>query len=372
MPAASPPALMAAGALRVATRYAPRAFMRATISSVRKMPCSTVVMPASTASAIPSDPCAWAAVRRPALRASSMAARISSRVSWEAPGSTPRVIRPIRLAADPPAVAARHADGLAGGEDARPGGPSLIHCAPHRHLHIIAAAEVAHGGHARLHRLARAQERADRGDGGGLVPERAHRIRLRAQAEVDVTIDEAGQERVAGEIHAVAAGSLRGVHHRRDAALLHHHRAAAHGLGAGAVDEGRAHEDERTGHTLSLGSSVSRRPSPSRLMPSTVTRMARPGKVASHHAVDKYARPSASMPPQVGVGGCTPRPRKDRADSITITRAMSRVATTSQGVKALGSTWRARIRQSRLPSATAAWTNSRSRMDSTSPRTTRA
>ncbi len=39
--------------------------------------------------------------------------------------------------------------------------------------------------------------------------------------------------------------------------------------------------------TLRRGSSVSRSPSPSRLIPSTVTRMARPGKVASHQAVER-------------------------------------------------------------------------------------
>src|SRR5438309_1582238 len=38
--------------------------------------------------------------------------------------------------------------------------------------------------------------------------------------------------------------------------------------------------------TLRRGSSVSRSPSPNRLIPSTVTRMASPGKVASHHAVE--------------------------------------------------------------------------------------
>ena len=38
----------------------------------------------------------------------------------------------------------------------------------------------------------------------------------------------------------------------------------------------------------------------------------------------------------VGVGGCTPSPRKESADSITMTRAMSSVATTSHGVNALG------------------------------------
>ena len=51
---------------------------------------------------------------------------------------------------------------------------------------------------------------------------------------------------------------------------------------------------------------------------------------------------------------------------------MSSVATTSQGVKAFGMMWCTRTRPSRLPSACAAWTNSRSRNESTAPRTTRA
>ena len=68
--------------------------MAAMISSVRKMPCSMVVMPASIASAMPVEPCACAAVRRPAFVASSTAARISSSVSCGEPGSTPGVITP--------------------------------------------------------------------------------------------------------------------------------------------------------------------------------------------------------------------------------------------------------------------------------------
>src|SRR5207249_2901726 len=42
----------------------------------------------------------------------------------------------------------------------------------------------------------------------------------------------------------------------------------------------------RLGYSVRRGSSVSRRPSLNRLMPSTVTRMARPGNVASPHAVE--------------------------------------------------------------------------------------
>ena len=48
--------------------------------------------------------------------------------------------------------------------------------------------------------------------------------------------------------------------------------------------------------------------------------MASPGKVASHHAVDRYTRPSASIPPHVGVGGWTPSPRNDNADAGHVER----------------------------------------------------
>ncbi len=94
MPAARPPAEMAAGAASVGTRNTPLRFMDAMISSVRKMPCSMVVMPASTASAMPAEPCACAAVSRPDFLASSTPARISSSVSCGEPGSTPGVITP--------------------------------------------------------------------------------------------------------------------------------------------------------------------------------------------------------------------------------------------------------------------------------------
>src|SRR4026209_625961 len=58
------------------------------------------------------------------------------------------------------------------------------------------------------------------------------------------------------------------------------------------------------------GSRISRRASPRRLMPSTVTKRHRPGKSGSHHAVLMYIRASASMVPQVGISGGSPTPRK--------------------------------------------------------------
>ena len=51
-------------------------------------------MPASTQARIPDAAWAWAATRRPALRASSIAARISASVSCDDPGSTPGVMTP--------------------------------------------------------------------------------------------------------------------------------------------------------------------------------------------------------------------------------------------------------------------------------------
>src|SRR6266850_5748626 len=94
MPAATPPAAMACGAISVGTSATPSRAMRSHSASVRNTPCSMVVMPPSRQLAMPSLPMAWAAVRRPALRASSMAARTSSAVSWAEFGSTPGVITP--------------------------------------------------------------------------------------------------------------------------------------------------------------------------------------------------------------------------------------------------------------------------------------
>ncbi len=58
------------------------------------------------------------------------------------------------------------------------------------------------------------------------------------------------------------------------------------------------------------GSSLSRSASPRRLMPSSVSAMQRPGKRPSQTACSMNGRPAASMLPQVGAGGGTPRPRK--------------------------------------------------------------
>src|SRR5229473_2724113 len=60
------------------------------------------------------------------------------------------------------------------------------------------------------------------------------------------------------------------------------------------------------------GSSASRRPSPNRLNPNTVTKIATPGKVATHHAEARNCRPSTIILPQLGSGGWAPSPRYDK------------------------------------------------------------
>src|SRR5574337_1400442 len=79
------------------------------------------------------------------------------------------------------------------------------------------------------------------------------------------------------------------------------------------------------------GSRASRNPSPSRLYARTVTRMAIPGKTESHQAISMFAFPSVRMLPHVGVGGRTPRPRKERPASVRMAPATPRMAETRTG-----------------------------------------
>ena len=83
-------------------------------------------------------------------------------------------------------------------------------------------------------------------------------------------------------------------------------RAGGRGQIDGEVGRRRAACQPRA---LRRGSSASRRPSPSRLSPSTLSATARPGKTASRGAT--YIQPCASlsMRPQEACGGCAPSPR---------------------------------------------------------------
>src|SRR5437660_1626575 len=90
----------------------------------------------------------------------------------------------------------------------------------------------------------RAPQRLVRGEGGRIVLERAHRVRLGAQTEMHVAIDETREQGMALEVDPPGARRPRDVHDLSDAALLHHDGAAAHRLRARAVDQGGAHQDE--------------------------------------------------------------------------------------------------------------------------------
>src|SRR2546422_389633 len=73
-----------------------------------------------------------------------------------------------------------------------------------------------------------------------------------------------------------------------------------------------------------------------------------------------------------GLGGWTPRPRKDRNDSRMITRATCSVAMTTISDTRFGRIWRKMMRGWLIPSARPAMMNSRSRIARVSARTTRA
>jgi hypothetical protein len=81
--------------------------------------------------------------------------------------------------------------------------------------------------------------------------------------------------------------------------------------------------------------------------------------------------PAVRMFPQDGVGGCTPMPRKESADSVRIAPATPRVAATRTGASVLGRMCRKMMRASPAPCARAAATKSRSLSERVSARTSR-
>src|SRR5690606_26077043 len=94
---------------------------------------------------------------------------------------------------------------------------------------------------------------------------------------------------------------------------------------------------EKRHHDLfSLGSRASRNPSPIRLMASTVTRMASPGKVTTHQARWMNSRASASIVPHSGVGGWAPMPRNPSAAASRIAEEKASVACTMSGARQFG------------------------------------
>src|SRR5690606_17519225 len=93
---------------------------------------------------------------------------------------------------------------------------------------------------------------------------------------------------------------------------------------------------------LDFGSIASRRPSPIKLMHITVANIHKPGGIHSHGRCCKLYISLAYWIrfPQVGTGGATPSPRKDRALSCSIAEATAKVALTTMyptvfGIKCL-------------------------------------
>ena len=78
-----------------------------------------------------------------------------------------------------------------------------------------------------------------------------------------------------------------------------------------------------------------------------------------------------SMAPQVGAGGGTPRPRKDRPDSARMTVPTRVVSSTMMGAITFGNMWCHRIRGAAAPMDCAACTYMCSRTDTTDERTMR-
>src|SRR6185295_15493634 len=159
----------------------------------------------------------------------------------------------------------------------------------------------------------------------------------------------AGQDRVG---HATSGGPLGGQPWSRERSTRRRAAPTGFRVPPRIVEVPARNKRQLTGGTyFSRGSSASRRPSPNRLNPSTVTKMARPGKSESHGLAWMKATLALRSQPQLGVGGCVPRPRKLSVASTMIEVAMPRVVVTIIGARQFGRTWRARISGSRTPRA---------------------
>src|SRR5690606_7989686 len=98
--------------------------------------------------------------------------------------------------------------------------------------------------------------------------------------------------------------------------------------------------------------------SPTRFTATTVSTMATPGARLIHGAVTSSERDQKIMPPQEGVGGWTPSPRKDSPASSRITSPTASVVAAASGPSTFGSRCRPRMRRWLAPRASAPRTNS--------------
>ena len=99
--------------------------------------------------------------------------------------------------------------------------------------------------------------------------------------------------------------------------------------------------------------------------------IARPGKIARWVANSRYCRPSFSITPHEGAGGCAERPRNDSAPSVRTAHESARLTCTMTVERRFGTMCRMTIRVPVAPMARAASTKSRVLRASTGPRTTR-
>ena len=97
-----------------------------------------------------------------------------------------------------------------------------------------------------------------------------------------------------------------------------------------------------------------------------------PGERVNHGAWSMVSKALRNMPPQVGVGGLTPTPRKLSDASSKMAPATARLAWTITGAIQLGIRCLSIIRHGGAPIPVTAMMNSRSRTDSTWLRMTRA
>src|SRR5579885_1958401 len=103
-----------------------------------------------------------------------------------------------------------------------------------------------------------------------------------------------------------------------------------------------------------------------------LTKIANPGKSASHQAISMKSRDCERISPHDGVGGCTPNPKNDRLDSTKIDDATPKVAETRTGARLFGRMCLKMRRIELAPTVFPAVTKSCPRSFKNSPRTRRA
>src|SRR5699024_7121585 len=87
-----------------------------------------------------------------------------------------------------------------------------------------------------------------------------------------------------------------------------------------------------------LGSIASRMASPSKFNANTVSKMAKLGYTANHHASIIFSKPSLIMLPKVEAGGRTPKPIKLNDASVRMAEAVQSEANTTTSEIIFGKT----------------------------------